>query len=514
MISKFIKNNLPKILTVILIPFFFVGLFKNIDYIKFPNSDFFQYINDGHKYLNLKLPDSIHPPPFAPIIICLVSKLFSNVEYPELFSAHLINIICATLSLLNIFFIFSKKKPWFGLLLILLIATNKLYITDSLNITNEVIFTFFLTLVLLLYSKKHYLSSYLLSGLSFFVRYEAIIVVAAIFIIDFFKKNKKIKFFHVFIAIIPIIFWLIILNSHSLGNSIFQNAYIDEVVNGVNNIPNFQPFKSLLDIIFSNPIEYLLSVVFFPNSQFHFELLTANSRLIFSSIILIICFKNVFFKKNTKIIQIIYLIIPSYLVFTAIFPNFNIRYLFPMFWIIYFVLINRKSTLVTIIIFFILLTINLIGLSQYSIHDGAFEKLEYRLVSNWVNQQDLKNTTILFMFDPGAMIYFNKNKSVMIDISSYEDFSNIFTKCNNDILCVINNDDYYDNKEIFVVTQSSTTIDQKNVIDKYTNETLHHISAFHDNKFINNPKFKSIKFLSINKYTWAKIYKYIPPKTP
>lgn len=508
-----IKNNAPSIIAAIIIFTFFIGLLRNIDYVKFPNSDFFQYIGDGYQYLNFQLPHSIHPPPFGPIIICLISKLFTNIEYPELFSAHIINIICATLTLFNIFLIFSKKRPWLGLLIILLTATNKVFITNSLNTTNEVIFSYFLTLTLLLYSKKYYKLSYFLSGISFFVRYEAIIIPIAIFITDFFNKSKKNKFSHLVIAFIPIFFWLTILNFHSLGKSIFQNAYISEITVGINNIPNLQPFNSLLEIIPSNSIEYLLYNIYFPGKQIDFNQLIQISKIIFSTTILIICFKNIFSKNKHKIDKIIYLIIPFYLIFTALFPNFNIRYLFPTFWIIYFVLINRKNKIITIMVSFILLFINIIGLKQYSVHDGAFEKLEYRLVSNWINQQNFKKSVILFMFDPGLLSYFNKNKKVVIDFNSYEDNSNIFTKCNNNILCVINaNNRFYYDKEIFLITQSSTTIDQNKIADKYTNETLHHISAFHDDEFVKNPEFQLIETLSDekNKCIWAKIYQYIP----
>lgn len=508
-----ITKIIPSIIAIIVVLVFFGGLVKNINYVKFPNSDFFQYIDDGYQYLNFKLPDSIHPPPFAPIIICLVSKLFSNIQIPELFSAHLINIICATLALLNIFLIFSKKRPWFGLLIILLIATNKIYITNSLNITNEVIFAFFFTLTLLLYSKKYYLSSYLLSGLSFFVRYEAIVVVMAIFAVDFFGKNKKIKLIHFLMAIIPIIFWLIILNFHSLGSSIFQNAYINEMVVGINDIPNIQPFNSLIGIVLSNPIDYLLHIVLFPNKPINFTLLIKYSRFIFSSTILIICLKNIFSKKNNNIDKIICLTIPFYLIFTSLFPNFSIRYLFPIFWIVYFVLINRKNRIITTLIFIILLTINLINIKQFSVYNESFEKSEYSLVSNWINQQKFKEKTSIIFYQPFAIEYFI-NQSQKQNIL-FDEFYSLANKCQHHAICVLK--EIYQNqktkRDILFITTSYTSTSEEQIDDIYLSQTTG-MKMFNDRNltFFDKKQLVFITELKVNNYHWARIYKYIPPK--
>ena len=58
---------------------FFITLCKNINHFPIPNSDVFQYINDGQQYIKLKLPSSIHPPPFVPFLICFVAKIFKQV---------------------------------------------------------------------------------------------------------------------------------------------------------------------------------------------------------------------------------------------------------------------------------------------------------------------------------------------------------------------------------------------------------------------------------------------------
>lgn len=516
MTSIFLKKKLPKILTGILILFFFIVLFKNIDYVKFPNSDFFQYVDDGYQYLNFKLPDSIYPPPFAPLIISLFSKLFSNIEYPELFSAHLINIICATLTLLNIFLIFSKRKPWLGLLIILLTATNKIYITNSLNITNEVVFTFFLTLTLLLYSKKHYSFSYLLGGLSFLIRYEAIVLVLAIFVIDFFKKDKRVKLSHALMAIIPIIIWLVVLNFHSLGNSIFQNAYINEIIVGKNDIPNFQSFYSLIIIVLSNLLEHLFHIRYFSDSQFNFQLLITGIKYIFSGTVLLICFKNIFFKKINRISQIIYLIIPLYLIFTTFFPNFNIRYLFPIFWTIYFVLINRKNKIVVITISFILLAINLINLKTDSIYDGVFEKSEYRLVSDWINKQKFNDKTNIIFYQPFAIDYFinqsQKQKITFNDtFDTNYDILTLANKCNKNVICVLQKIYQNSKKDIFFITTSFTSTSEDQIDDVYLFQRTNMKMFQEQNLSLSDRKqLIFITELKLNNSHWAKIYQYQP----
>lgn len=511
-----IKNNIPIIITTIIILGFFIGLLKNINYINFPNSDFFQYIGDGQQYLKFKLPHSIHPPPFGPIIICLISKLFTNIEYPELFSAHIINIICATLTLLNIFLIFSKKRPWLGLSIILLTATNKIFITTSLNITNEVIFSYFLTLTLLLYSRKYYKLSYFLSGFSFFIRYEAIIIPIAIFIIEFFNKSKKIKFSHLAIAFTPIFFWLVILNSHSLGSSIFQNAYIEEIIISKNKIPNFDPLNSILPIIVSNPTAYFINTILSSKINLDPEIFASYLNNIFCILTILICLISIFSKSKETLTKIIYLIFPLLLLFPTLFPNFSIRYLFPTIWIIYFVFLNRKNKNTLVLLLILGIILNYFTLNKYSPYYTSEVKSEYKITNNWINNQKFKNQTIFFAYDPRLLIYFNKNDSIIFDFNSYEDTSNIFTKCKNDILCVIQNNSLYNDKDIYVVTQNTTTIELDKIKDKYTEDTLHHISAFHDDQFTKNSKFKLIKILNNeeNKYIWAKIYKYIPQKIP
>jgi hypothetical protein len=342
-----IKKIIPSFLATIVISTFFLYLIKNIDYIKVPNSDFFQYLEEGYWYLRFKFPPlGIKGPPLSAILINLASKLFIFSKRPEIFSAHIISIVCATFSLVHIFLIFKKTRPWIGLSTVALLATNKIYITNSLNVTNEIIYTYFLTLIIFLYSKKQYRLTYLFCGIAFLARYEAIVLPIVIFLVDTFTKNKENKKINVIFAIVPIISFLAVLNFHSYGNSIFQNHYIEEMISGKNNIPNRQPIESVLNIIISNPINYSFFINFHPNV---YPSLPENMiNIVFSVIILILCLTKIISPKNNNTIKIIFLSLITHTAFISLFPNFSIRYMFPVFWIIYLSIIYQKNKIIII----------------------------------------------------------------------------------------------------------------------------------------------------------------------
>ena len=110
-----LKNILYYAACCLILFFFLFSLIK---------TDIFQYIGDGYQYINFKLPESIHPPPLAPILICLVANIFRGyTEYPELSSVHAIIFFCSTFTLLNVFLIIKKYSPPIALATILLLAS-------------------------------------------------------------------------------------------------------------------------------------------------------------------------------------------------------------------------------------------------------------------------------------------------------------------------------------------------------------------------------------------------------
>ena len=517
--KKLIKN-IPTILALITIFIFAISLIRNINYVKIPNSDFFQYINEGRQYLKFRLPINIGAPPLSPILICFFAKFLTFAEYPELFSAHLINIVCSSLILLNIFLIFKKTKPWIGLFTIILLATNKIYFTNSLNITNEVVYTYFLTLIILLYSKKQYKISYLLSGLAFLVRYEAIIIPIIIFGLEFFKKTKRFKISNLAITFLPIIIFSIILNFHSEGgSSIFQNHYITEIIYGKNNIPNWQPIKSFLDILLSDQVN---SFIFFNLHVDSYPTLPGKiTNIIFPFIVVFLCLAKIIPKKNSITTKIIFLTLLGHTVFISFFPNFSIRYLFPIFWILYLVIINRKNKIVTVTLTLILLTINIITIRQNSFYDESQNKSEYRLVAEWIKQQNFNKQTHIIVFEPFIIKYYLHEQQNIIFNDRYvfdftdERFNHLLDGCHNNTLCVIQslyNKKSNDSQFFFITTTASSPEgDIDNLSDQFY-VTQVHLKAFRDQNLSENDKkqLKLIIELKQSDFNWAKIYQYQP----
>jgi hypothetical protein len=514
------KKKIPYLLAGTIILIFSIELFKNTNYVKIPNSDFFQYIYEGHQYLKFKLPINIGAPPLSPILICFFAKFFGFVEYPELFSAHLINIICSTLTLLNIFLIFKKTKPWIGLFIVTLLATNKIYFINSLNITNEVVYTYFLTLIILSYSKKQYKISYLLSGLTFLVRYEAIVIPIIIFGLEFFKKTKRFKISNLAIAFLPIIIFSIILNFHSEGgNSILQNHYITEIINGKNDIPNLEPTNSLLDVLLSNQVNNFIFTNFHLNN--YPTLPNKITNIIFPIIILFLSLIKIFSKNNNTIIKIIFLFMIGHIIFISSFPNFSIRYLFPVFWIIYLTIIDRKNKIITIIFTMILLTINIFTIHQNSSYNDTQNKSEYRLIAEWIGQQNFSKQTYIVVFEPFIIKYYlhqqqniNFNDKNVLDLKDQK-FNQLLDGCHDNTLCVIqtlynikpNNSQFF-----FISTISSSpegNIDKLH--DQYYVKQVH-LKTFRDQNLSENDKkqLKLVTELKQNDFNWAKIYQYQP----
>ena len=514
--KKLIKN-IPLIFALITVFIFAISLIRNINYVKIPNSDFFKYILEGRQYIEFKLPNNIGTSPLSPILICFFAKFFTFAEYPELLSAHLINIICSSLILLNIFLIFKKTKPWIGLFTIILLATNKIYFTNSLNITNEVVYGYFLTLIILLYSKKQYKMSYLLSGLTFLVRYEAIIIPIIIFGLELFKKTKRFKISNLAIAFLPIIIFSIILNFHSEGgSSIFQNHYITEIIYGKNNIPNLQPIKSFLDFILSDQVN---SFIFSNLHVNNYPTLPGKiTNIVFPLIILILCLVKIIPKKNSITTKIIFLTLLGHTFFISLFPNFSMRYLFPIFWIIYLVIINRKNKVITIILTIILLTINIITIHQNSFYDESQNKSEYRLVAEWIKQQQENYQPVNIIVHESFIVryYLNQAKKINLYDDGSQEFRKLLDECNDNIPCtikkIIDTESQQNSKFIFITTSNSSPLEDIDTFPDQFYVKLVHLKAFSDQNLSEEDKkqLKLIIELKQNDFNWAKIYQYQP----
>lgn len=500
---------------LVVMTLFFLNLCKNINHFPIPNGDVFQYMDDGRKYVNFKLPSNIHPPPFAPFLICLVAKIFKHVEYPELFSAYVINFIASTLILLNVFLLLEKKSPLLSLVTTILLATNKIYFLTSLNLTNEIIYGYFLTLTLLFYQKKSFKIAYLLSGLLFLIRYESLVLQFSIFIVEFFYNKKQFKVKNILIAFTPVFFWLIILNFHSSGTNIFQNVYFSEIYYGIKNIPNLNVFKSLADIILFNPLISFIYPLFGENK---YNLFFSNSiYLIIPIIIFLLFLKNFFKKKNNNIERIIYLTLILHLLFITAFPQFCIRYLAPIIWIVYLLIIDRNNRRLKILIIVSLIIFNFSQINNKSIHDAP-DGFEYRYAANWLNKQNFSQPTKILIYDPVVIVYYIHHKNVIINFDSYEGYNatdNVYRQCQDNMTCVVQKLYQQDSNQspIYIITTSYSSLPIENFPDQETIK-MHHLAAFRNfPSSKEETNYQLVETIGDQQY-WAKIYKYIPPKTP
>lgn len=487
------------VLTVIIAVFFGHHLWQDRDIQAIPNSDLFQYLDDGHQYLDFRLPQSIQPPPFAPILITFTARLIpKTVSYPEITAAHLVNIILASLGLINIYLLGSYfLSPLTAFLLTLLVASNQIYILYGLDVTSEVIYAFFLTFSLIIYhhSKKPFV--YLLFGLLFLIRYESIVIPISVFIIEYFSRKNSLKIKNVVIAFVPIILWLIVLQFHSDGHSLIDNAYLIEIINGIKKLPNSLTITSLVDIITFDPSPI------------------SNLKELFALVLLYLCFYGATNKRLPPLTKIIYLIFGLNLLFLYAFPNFVVRYYVPIIWITYLILINQKSRLIAFTLFFCLLTYNLERINLPSTYSQPNDMKEYRLVANWFNQQPFSQNTKILIYEPWILNYFLHQKYVIVQIEGQnqkgQDIDTLIAGCHHQLICTAAqlNQKYYQSSDIFIVTTSNSSQDLNNNNDKF-NATQHMANVF--SQFPQPSDLNYFRLITTlgNPDHWAKIYQYTP----
>jgi hypothetical protein len=426
-------------------------------------------------------------------MITSFAKIISPyATYPEIAAAKFINITLSALTLIGIYLLVSTIiSPVFSFLLIILVATNQINILYSMDVTNEVIYSFFLVLSLLIYHYQKKSIVYLLFGLLFLLRYESIAIPVSVFIIEHCSKKSSLKFKNILLSFIPIILWLIVLNFHSLvGNSIIGNAYLNEIQNGIKNLPNIHALNSLVEIItFDN---------FF----------SSNLYQIFSFITIFLCFYGITSKKTLSITKIIYLIFFFHFLFIYIFPNFCIRYYIPVIWIVYLFFINQKSKIISFTIIACLLLYNLSRINLPSNHSLPHNLLEYRLLAKMLNQRQFKNPINIIIYEPYILEYFVDNPQVKIIHISDESFA----KCQEKLACIAKNiiSKSTSKTKTYVVTTLHTQNQLNTTFDKYTT-LLHHVNSFsHDTINDDKTNFKYTESVVSDDQHWANLYEYIP----
>ena len=189
--SKF-TSNLP-IFIISLI--YFIILFLNIDFLKVPNGDIYQYISDAKQYSNFRLPSLIQLQPLTPILIALLRPFFSNFEFPYFATAKFINILAASGSLIFTYLILKKylnKK--ISLLIALLYAIHPLTLLTALDITTISLYVFFTTAAIYFFDHDEK-KFFIMTTLAFLTRIEGLILFVVYIVSQFMhtvqEKRKK-----------------------------------------------------------------------------------------------------------------------------------------------------------------------------------------------------------------------------------------------------------------------------------------------------------------------------------
>lgn len=464
---------------------------RNVEVI--PNPDIFQYIGDGAQYLQLKLPDSIHPPPLAPIVITGLSKMVKGyISYPELEVAKFLNISLSSLSLVLIYLLISPiTSSLYAFLIVILTATNQIFRLYSMGITNDATYSFFLVASLYFYTKTKNLLRYLPFGILFLLRYESIVIPIAIFLTEYFSTKRLPKIKCLFFSFTPIILWLIVLNFHSQGHSIVENAYLNEIWSGLKNIPNLKSITSLVDLLIQD------------------STLPTNQNWFFAFIFIGIYYLTIAQKKPQWIIVTTYLIFGFHLLFLFIFPNFSLRYFTPVIWIFYLILTNFKSKVVTFTVISCLLIYNLFRINTPSNIYHPFDMAEYKLTADWFNSKSFSNPVIVVMFEPHILKYFVTNPHVNV----LYDTETPFAICKDEISCIAKTIKKNSKvvPDIYVITSSYTQNQLYEATDKFTAKA-HHVDAFSHDTVFNRPDYKYVGSVVDEHYNWANIYKYTETK--
>lgn len=430
----------------------------------------------------------------APILITLTAKIINPFTIqPEITAAKFINVTLASFTLIAVYLLLCTiVSPLHSFLLTSLVATNQINLLYSVDVTNEIIYTFFLAFSLLLYQYQKKPFIYLLFGLLFLLRYESIVIPISVFIVEHYFKKPSLKLKNILFSFIPIFLWLIILNFHSrVGNSILGNAYIEEMINGLKNLPNTTVFSALIEIITFNP-----SFPSFMNN-------------VFSLITIILCFYRITSSETKPIEKIVYLIFAFHLLFIFIFPNFAIRYYVPIIWILYFILSNHKSKIISFTVLLCLILYNFGRINIPTEYSKPKDMLEYRLASNWLNKTQFDKPTIVLIYEPHILRYYVSNINIFVPY----DVETPFELCQEEITCICQNflstTSY---KNILVITSGYSSSDYFMNNDKFT-PILHHIKVFNDKIYQKNPYFAFVaQIVSDDGNNWANIWQYIPTK--
>lgn len=442
---------------VIVLGLFSLFIWINRQYFSIPDPDIFQYIADTNIYLQGRIPKHIQIPPLFSILIGILAKGYVHNNTPEISSAHTLNAIASIVTIICIFFLFRNINKWIAFFISLVVLTNPVFVFSSLNTNTEIIYTALTLVSILLYQKKLITLTYLLTGVAFLVRYEAILLFGTIFAADTFTNYTSLwtNIRKAIPGMCIIVAWLSVIYFHNPVGNIFGNEYIQEVARNRHNIPQF-------GLILRTP--YILV------DKMMYDLPFSAQKLLQFVLIVVYAALYIFIiLKSDRIIKLISIYSLIYLFFHMLFPYSPDRYIIPVLWILYalpaFSFYSKENNSRWLVVFFLLCLVAAVTNTQkiYEIYNTevvankAFPKnfrVEVLLAAKWLNSQTFNNKTFVVTYEPWIMKYYTTNNMVNFIPVDYQ----LYQQCDS-VLCLI---DKYNldttNSAVLFIKQSNHTI--------------------------------------------------------
>ena len=495
-----------------------VLLWTNKNYFAVPNPDIFQYIDDGKQYLQLKLPTNIQTPPINSILICSLARLLQSPEYPEILSAHIINVVAAIITMCLLYLLIRSYSRIVGALVIVLLATNPLFIFSSLNVTSEVLFTTAIVLALLLYRYGRFRGAYITAGLSFLIRYEGLLLLISMIALDWLrrKSERRATVRLGLLAFTPVCLWLMIAAHHNNLGGIVGNDYVREVVSLWRRLPQLQ-------IITRMPINLIDYVMWETGGA-----LRSIGIVLLYFLTLVGAFVLIIRKDTT--LRLVFLNASLYIVLHVFFPYAPDRYLYPVVWALYLApLLGIQVLVLTILpinvgfrricrvagVFVVVLVAagNLQKTIRYYLNDAsnstnfAFPRnyqLEIRLAADWLNNTKFEQPVMVFAYEPWILNYYTKNQRVSFFNAPYA----AYQRCDS-VACLVMSDpaNAINYRIIFIQQSNSFSVDSS--FPSASNLNMRMFNQFPGER--EKDRFVLLTKLS-KRDSWAKIYQFLPEK--
>lgn len=204
--------------------------------------DFFQFLGDSRYYLNWQLPPFIQSLPANPILIGVFSKLAHDLTEIEI--SLWINAILTSGSIFIFYQLVKEKWSNFTTAIgIALLLSHPLVFASAASNNSEVLFSFFILIVLRLIKNNKIKTAMVVSALGVLIRYEAVLIPIALAISQMTTQSQKnwtkiIRQNLLFSVIaLPILFILLTRNETA---QIASTPFLVEVKNRMEDIPEMR----------------------------------------------------------------------------------------------------------------------------------------------------------------------------------------------------------------------------------------------------------------------------------